>query len=163
MARGMLEAPLTLAERVAVLPLWPAIPGQGCACVRAGRCDAPGKHPAGFLVPHGVTDATTDPATIRRWWARPELRTGRLWDLGAVVPVWAVVVDLDGREAAESLQPEGLSLPLTARTGRDGFHEEPTRAAQQSPKREGRRTSDRKECVSCLFLTRRNDRPAVQP
>src|SRR5438477_7616303 len=48
---------------------WPVFPCHGihggvCTCgVRA--CKDAGKHPR---TPHGLKDATTDPATIRGWW-----------------------------------------------------------------------------------------------
>jgi hypothetical protein len=38
---------------------------SGCSCGK--RCDSPFKHPRTRC---GVDDATTDPATIRRWWGR---------------------------------------------------------------------------------------------
>jgi hypothetical protein len=62
---GLLTAALDYARRgLAVLPLQPH-----------------GKAPCGHLVPHGVKNATTDPATIRDWWQREHranigLRTG---------------------------------------------------------------------------------------
>mgnify|MGYP001258217120 CR=1 FL=1 len=107
-----------------VVPLWPAVPGQGCSCRRGPACTAPGKHPAAHHVPRGLLDASGDPEMLRRWWSRPERRTGRPWSIGAAVPAWAVVLDLDGPEAAEALRAEGLALPatLTALTGRgEGF------------------------------------------
>lgn len=68
-----------------VLPLWWPEPDGTCAC-RDRDCKSPGKHPIGRLVPHGLASATTDPAEIRRWWARyPNAnlggRTGDLWDV----------------------------------------------------------------------------------
>jgi hypothetical protein len=107
---------------VAVLPLWPAAPGGGCSCSRGVACDSPGKHPAAFLTPSGLKDATRDPETLRRWWASPERRTGRSWNVGAVVPPWLAAVDMDGPEGLAALHAEGLSLPatLTAETGRPG-------------------------------------------
>lgn len=36
-------------------------------------CSQPGKHPNGYLAPHWVDDATTDPKTIRSWWKRAPL------------------------------------------------------------------------------------------
>jgi hypothetical protein len=49
---------------------WPVFPlhtpaGDGCSC--GGDCGNAGKHPR---TQHGLTDATTDEATIRRWWQR---------------------------------------------------------------------------------------------
>lgn len=63
--------PLDYALRYAALgwhvfPVWGAHDGK-CRCRRL--CKSPGKHPVEPIVPHGQDDATTDPATIRRWWA----------------------------------------------------------------------------------------------
>jgi hypothetical protein len=56
-----------------VLPLWWPLGGHVCACERAD-CAKPGKHP---LSRHGLHDASTDPAVIRRWWTRwPEANVG---------------------------------------------------------------------------------------
>ena len=64
-------SPLDFALRYAALgwhvfPVWGATDGK-CNCKRL--CKSPGKHPVEHLVPRGQDDATTDPATIRRWWA----------------------------------------------------------------------------------------------
>ena len=117
-----LAAALALAERgVPVFPCWPP-DGAGCSCVRGASCDRPAKHPVGFLAPHGLHSATTDPEALRRWWARPERRTRRPWNVAAALPAGLVVVDLDAPEAAEALHAEGVTLPATlqAETGRPG-------------------------------------------
>jgi putative DNA primase/helicase len=70
----LLKAALGYASRGwPVLPLhWP-IEGR-CSCWKKHHCANPGKHP---LTPHGKDDASTDPATIRRWWERwPEANIG---------------------------------------------------------------------------------------
>lgn len=64
-------SPLDFALRYAALgwhvfPVWGAADGK-CRCRRL--CKSPGKHPIEHLVPNGQDNATTDPATIRRWWA----------------------------------------------------------------------------------------------
>ena len=44
-----------------------------CTCGKA-LCDSPGKHPR---TPHGLKDATTDPAEIGRYWVMwPEANVG---------------------------------------------------------------------------------------
>ncbi|SNR58671.1 Bifunctional DNA primase/polymerase, N-terminal [Actinoplanes regularis] len=48
------------------MPLHTPSPG-GCTCAAGRRCSSPGKHPR---LPHGLHEASTDPAQIRRWWAR---------------------------------------------------------------------------------------------
>jgi hypothetical protein len=61
MTRRMVDAALAYAARG--YPLLPCEPG--------------GKAPLGLLVPHGCLDATTEEATIRRWWARyPDANIG---------------------------------------------------------------------------------------
>jgi hypothetical protein len=53
-----------------VFPVWGAKDGK-CQCKRI--CKSPAKHPVEHLVPRGQDDATTDEATIRRWYsAMPE-------------------------------------------------------------------------------------------
>lgn len=121
-AGAFLTAALALAEHgVPVFPVWPP-DGAGCSCVRGAGCDRAAKHPVAFLAPNGLKSASTDLEAVRRWWARAEWRTGRPWNLGAAVPPWAVVVDLDGPGALEVVRAEGLALPatLTAETGRPG-------------------------------------------
>lgn len=49
----------------AVLPVW-GIEDGACECGRPA-CESPGKHPIGTLVPHGLSDATTDDKIISEW------------------------------------------------------------------------------------------------
>ncbi len=89
---------LTYAQRRGwpVFPLWwPA--GDRCACGKPD-CDRPAKHPIGRAAPHGLHDATTDPAVIRSWWSRwpyanVGLPTGRHFD----------VIDVDGQDGLTGL------------------------------------------------------------
>jgi hypothetical protein len=78
-------------EGVPVLPLHnPARRGR-CSCGRPD-CDSVGKHPR---TPHGLNDATLDPADIRAWWRRwPGANVGAC--CGTVGGV--VVVDVDSLE-----------------------------------------------------------------
>jgi hypothetical protein len=98
----------------------PAV-GTGCSCRDPG-CGQPGKHPMGSLVPHGVTDATTNRARVLAWWTRhPQanigLATGHRFD----------VLDVDGPTGAHAIRQlaaaHGLasSGPLV-RTGGGGWH-----------------------------------------
>jgi hypothetical protein len=78
----LLEAALDYGRRG-----WPVLP-----------IEPRGKRPLGRLVPHGLHDASTDEATIERWWkAEPEanvaIATGHGCD----------VLDLDGRDGIDAL------------------------------------------------------------
>lgn len=48
----------------AVVPMHAAHNGR-CSCHNGDACAAPGKHP---LTPHGLKDASSDRAVIKRWW-----------------------------------------------------------------------------------------------
>jgi hypothetical protein len=102
-------------------PGWPT----GCSCGDAG-CGQVAKHPLGALVPHGLTEATTNRARVLAWWTRfPQanigLACGHRFD----------VLDLDGPNAVAALAAladrHGAGLPAggpVVRTGRDaaGWH-----------------------------------------
>ena len=80
--RALAEAALAYARRG-----WPVLP-----------LEPRGKRPAGRLVPNGLHDASSDPATVERWWRRMPganvgLATGVAFD----------VLDLDGAAGAASL------------------------------------------------------------
>jgi O-acetyl-ADP-ribose deacetylase (regulator of RNase III) len=114
---------------IPVLPLHYPVqrprPGQarvGCSC-RAPDCGQIGKHPLAALVPHGVKDASSDPAVVAGWWRRfPQanigLATGVIFDS----------LDADGPDGAAALRAfaadHGLELPPgpLVRTGSGGWH-----------------------------------------
>jgi len=98
--------------------------GEGRACCSCGKnsgekpCESQGKHPR---TANGLSEATTDLATIARWWKR--------WphsNIGLVTGVAFDVLDLDGPKALEVLD---TAMPADAtsyagpcvRTGR-GLH-----------------------------------------
>jgi hypothetical protein len=99
-----------------VLPLHSPGPTGRCSC-RRGRCDRVGKHPR---LPHGLTQASTDPGQLRAWWAKwPTanlgLRTGGLAD----------VCDIDsdrGRVALLRLLGSETPPGPLVRTGSGGWH-----------------------------------------
>ena len=115
-----LSAALTYAARG-----WPVVPvaGMGEASCACGRdCDSPAKHP---LTRHGVHDASTDDASIRRWWRRwPTANVG----IATGARSGVVVVDVDpssgGRRSLEAVRAAGMDLPPTriAFSGGGGFH-----------------------------------------
>jgi hypothetical protein len=94
---------------------------SGCSC-RRPDCSSPAKHPR---TRRGFRDATTDPATIARWWrqwptANVALRTGG--DSGLVV--LDVDPDHGGLRSLTELQRRHGALPpsLAVHTGSGGSH-----------------------------------------
>lgn len=77
-------------------------------------CRPRGKTP---LTPRGFKDATTDPTTIKQWWAdTPDANIGVA--TGTISGIW--VVDIDGEPGAQSLRSlarTGQELPLTLSSG----------------------------------------------
>ena len=106
MTGRMLAAALAYAERLG----WPVFPCTGkVPAIKGGR---------------GCLDATTDPATIRRWWS--EYTAANIGvAAGAVSGFW--VHDIDGEEGRQSLadlEDQHGSLPPTVEqtTGSGGRH-----------------------------------------
>lgn len=92
--------------------------GGACSCPRGRACGSPGKHPG---LKDWQSDATTDAATVRRWWERwPDANIG----LATGGALRLVVVDVDGdagRTAWSELEAEhGPAPTLRASTGRPG-------------------------------------------
>jgi hypothetical protein len=89
-----------------------------CSCGDAA-CGHPGKHPIGFLVPHGFRDATTAEHVIRGWF------NDRDWNVGIATGQVSsfVVLDHDPRHGGDQ-SLEQLELPATveAVTGGGGRH-----------------------------------------
>lgn len=81
-----------------MVPIWPMRGGR-CACGNA-ECRSPGKHPIGRLAPHGVEDASADPATLKRWKsAVPDLN----WAVATGAASGILVVDVDGADGDQAL------------------------------------------------------------
>lgn len=107
----------------AVLPLYGYVNGR-CTC-GASDCKSPGKHPHRDLVPHGVHDASADPARIREWFARvPNANVG----IATGAASGFDVLDVDPRNGSDdtltALQAKHGKLPETAMqlTGGGGYH-----------------------------------------
>jgi hypothetical protein len=101
---------------IPVLPVHSPAASGGCSCGRAG-CDRPGKHPR---LPHGLTDASTDPRRIEMWWGRwPDanvgLRTGIEMDV-------ADVDSVEGWHALRHLLGGAMPVGAQVRTGGGGWH-----------------------------------------
>ena len=104
-----------------VLPIHRSTAGA-CTCGSSG-CMSPGKHPISSLVPHGVTDASGDVATIREWWNRYPSA-----NVAIAVPDGWRVLDVDPRNGGDRalaglIATHGpLPSTVTARTGSGGSH-----------------------------------------
>ena len=103
-----------------VLPVYGIVEGQ-CTCGQGESCSSPGKHPR---IPAWQNQATTDVATIRRWW-----KTWPHANIGVVAgKSGLVVLDIDpkhgGDDSLESLIAEHGALPDTREqvTGSGGRH-----------------------------------------
>jgi hypothetical protein len=117
---NLLSAALVYAERG-----WPVVPlfeptGTGCSC--GGRkCGSVGKHPR---TANGLKAASTDPDTLRRWWAKwPDAGVGIV--AGPTSGFWMLGPDGPGGLAdLKVLEEEHGPLPATARvrSGSGGEH-----------------------------------------
>lgn len=107
---------------IPVLPLHYITADGACSCGEAKPCKK-GKHPLGRLVPHGLTDATTDEDTLRQWFA------GKPYNLGICTGANSGIFALDrddrdgGDRSLAELETRHSALPktLTQQTG-NGVH-----------------------------------------
>ncbi|MCH7837817.1 MAG: bifunctional DNA primase/polymerase [Chloroflexi bacterium] len=118
----VLEAALQLADSgFRIIPLHSPDPehSSGCSCRDQRGCESVAKHPRTM---HGVKDASSDEATIRRWWG--------LWpeaNIGIATGDGLVVLDVDPRHDGDSslqeLEDEHREIvTLAAHTGGGGTH-----------------------------------------
>ncbi len=107
-----------------VVPLHTLRPDGNCTCTKAGNCKSPAKHP---VTKKGFHSATTDKATIRKWYARfPKANVGIITGTASGL----VVLDVDageGRDGEDSLnylsEKHGpLLSTVEGRTGDGGRH-----------------------------------------
>ena len=122
----MMEAALHYARGgIPIFPVWNPTENGGCACAKGQFCQNAAKHPIGFLVPHGLRDATTDLDQIQEWWGQyPEA------NIGMPTGAWtgAVVLDVDpehgGFDSLLALIRRYGVLPWTriVHTGGGGLH-----------------------------------------
>jgi hypothetical protein len=96
-----------------VLPLvWTSTNGA-CSCGKP--CSSPAKHP---LLPHGLTDASSDPSKVRYWWERwPSANVGAVCDEHAVFDV-----DLPGLAKVLLAFPDVIETYPVRATPRGGIH-----------------------------------------
>jgi putative DNA primase/helicase len=112
-AQQLLEAALAYATKRG----WHVFPchtptAEGCSCLKRASCQDVGKHPR---TENGLKDATTDEATIRRWWkmwpdANVAIRTGAISGLVAL----DVDVPKGGDDSLAALEQTYSALPDTA-------------------------------------------------
>lgn len=124
-ATPILDAALAFARRgnAVLLLTWPVkVNGRlVCSCRRAADCPSPAKHPYGRLAPNGLLSASTDEATIRKWFAdEPQANLG-------VVTDKLITLDVDPRHAGDTSLAElerNHDFPPTLRvlTGGAGEH-----------------------------------------
>jgi uncharacterized protein (DUF927 family) len=111
----MLEKALLLSKLGPVFPIWGITNGK-CDCGNV-RCEHPGKHPIGKLVPQGFKNATNDENKINNWFTEyPNA------NIGLVTGDDIIVLDVDGADGEatlDRLQSELGILPDT-RTGKTG-------------------------------------------
>jgi replicative DNA helicase len=106
---------------IPVLPLHYPLDGA-CSCGQGDACQSPAKHPIHRLVPHGLTDATTDADIVRDWWVQKPyanigIRTGDVVDL-------LDIDSADGLTAFGKLVEQAGGMPQhlgIAQSGRDGY------------------------------------------
>lgn len=98
---------------------WPRDDGK-CSCGKID-CKSVGKHPYARLCPQGSHSATTDEATIRRWWMQyPDL------NVGIVMDEYRYVIDIDPRNGGddtwEQIKSQGHDDGPVCLTGGGGMH-----------------------------------------
>lgn len=112
-------------QDVRVFPLNSVFDGI-CSCPDGSECRSAGKHPLARLAPRGVKDATTDEATIRRWFGAEPLA-----NLGVAMggKLRLLAVDVDPRSGGDAslcdlVEAHGDAWLETfaVRTGSLGYH-----------------------------------------
>lgn len=110
-ARTMLDHALSYAAAgLPVLPLHSVLQDGTCTCGTA-RCPSPGKHPR---TRNGLKDATTDPATINKWWGANRWPHASIGGVGGAFLCIDVDAKNDGLETLERLIAANTALPDTA-------------------------------------------------
>lgn len=105
-----------------ILPLHSVAPDGACTCGRGDDCPSPAKHPR---TRNGLLEATTDPDTIRAWFARwRDLNLGIRTGVISGILVLDVDPDHGGELSLEDLEQSYHPLPPGPRglTGGDGMH-----------------------------------------
>src|SRR5450759_4710376 len=119
---NMAKAALRLALRgLQIVPMYTAR-NRRCSCHNGDACPSPGKHP---LTPHGLKDASSDRAVIKRWW-----RDNPDANIGVVVGPKSglIAIDIDPRNGGTTTprekEKELGKLPdtVTTLTGGGGRH-----------------------------------------
>lgn len=113
------------AQGLAVFPVYGCTDGI-CHCPKGSECRSAGKHPIPALTPRGVKNATTDAATIRRWFTK-DPHVNLAWAMGG--PLRLIGVDVDPRSGGDAslcdlIEAHGDAWleTFTVRTGSLGNH-----------------------------------------
>lgn len=113
------------AQGLAVFPVYGCTDGV-CHCPKGSECRSAGKHPIPALTPRGVKNATTDAATIRRWFTK-DPHANLAWAMGG--PLRLIGVDVDPRSGGDAslcdlVEAHGDDWleTFTVRTGSLGTH-----------------------------------------
>jgi P4 family phage/plasmid primase-like protien len=122
MNRRMMSMALSLASNgLLIVPMHAARNGQ-CTCHNGGACPSPGKHP---LTPHGLRDASSDSAVVKRWWRdNPDASIG----IAMGPESGLIAIDVDPRNGGtatlQKKETELGKLPntVTSLTGGGGLH-----------------------------------------
>ncbi len=109
----------------AILPIWGIDQNNKCLCPKKDKCESPGKHPNGKLVPQGVHDASRNFSIIREWYSKAPrsnwaLRTGDPMPGGGFL----AILDEDPRNGSEESIVQFPDLPetVTQTSGSGGRH-----------------------------------------
>lgn len=108
---SMLDAALKYARAgMPVIPLHGILDDGACTCGVA-RCHSPGKHPR---TKNGLKDATTDEATIEKWWADTRWPDASIGGVGGSYLCLDIDAKNDGHETLARLIKSNSKLPDTA-------------------------------------------------
>lgn len=108
---SMLDAALEYAAAgMPVIPLHSVLEDGSCTC-GAARCHSPGKHPR---TKNGLKDATTDKATIERWWSDTRWPNASIGGVGGDFLCLDVDAKSGGLETLDRLIKANSKLPDTA-------------------------------------------------
>lgn len=109
--KSLLQAALEYAAAgIPVIPLH-SINSRGTCTCGDKKCSTPGKHPR---TRNGLKDATTDPAKIKRWWAKNRWPNASIGGVGGRYLCLDIDPKASGHVSLEELIADNSPLPDTA-------------------------------------------------